>query len=44
MWRREFILAISIFAVMAIVGTGFSLWYVTYMSPISPAHETNNVQ
>jgi hypothetical protein len=44
MWQREFILAISLFAVMAVVGTGFGLWYVTYFSPINPAHTTNAVQ
>jgi hypothetical protein len=31
--RREFFLAITIFAVMAVVGVGFSLWYVGRYAP-----------
>lgn len=31
--KREFILAMSIFVAMAVVGTGFALWFVTAYGP-----------
>jgi hypothetical protein len=34
--RKEFFLAVSIFAVMSVVGVGFSLWYVGNYAPATP--------
>jgi hypothetical protein len=34
--KREFILAMSIFVTMAIVGTAFGLWYTSYLVTHSP--------
>jgi hypothetical protein len=31
--KREFILAMSMFVAMAVVGTGFALWFVTVYGP-----------
>lgn len=35
MHKREFILAMSLFVAAAVVGTGFSLWYVANYAPTS---------
>ena len=39
--KREFILAMSIFVAMAVIGTGFGLWFVSHYAPTrSPAAAT----
>jgi hypothetical protein len=39
--KREFILAMSIFVAMAIVGTIFGLWFVFHYAPANPTPVAN---